>query len=64
MATIVVIVTLSHLGISDPRVPCTLSLAHFPGLIPVGCVYKLFVGKSWPVCAESISCLVSPDHDE
>lgn len=64
MATIIVIVTLGHLGIPDPRVLCTLSLAHFLGLIPVCCVCKLFVGKSWPVCAESMSCLVSLDYDE
>lgn len=55
MATIVVIVIpgpleyLTHM-FSDMH---TMSLAHFPGMIP-----DAFFGKRWPTCAESVSCLI------
>lgn len=43
-------------GICDPHVLCylhTMSLAHFPGMIP-----DAFFGKCWPTCAEWVSCLI------
>lgn len=44
---------------------CTLSLSRFPRNGPYSvALCKLFVGKSWLICAEPVSCLVPPDRDE